>query len=273
MISLRQSLFIVGMILFTLYNSQTQSLDRDILYLKSGGILRGLIFEMFPDKEVKIQTPDSIISVYSMFDVEKIVMEGRTFVPTIQPKPKGKTLEAYIGLAFPSGGFAANSSIFGGYVKNGLGIGISGNLNLTTYLAWSSSVILTENPCDEKAVTRHYYNDTMALHLGNWTSVFVLTGFRMYDALTPDIEYFTSAQIGLMGGYSPEISSLYYDVSSVSATSICYGLGMGINAYNIGVAVRYLGGAPEYIYTSGERVLKRYTQQTSLFLLTVGISF
>lgn len=47
----------------------------DVLYLKNGSVIRGIIIEQIPNLSIKIQTMDGSIFVYKMEEVEKITKE------------------------------------------------------------------------------------------------------------------------------------------------------------------------------------------------------
>ena len=59
---------------FALASAQQQSMQ-DVVYLKNGSIIKGLVLEQVPDKSIKIQTRDGSILVYDMKEVEKIKKE------------------------------------------------------------------------------------------------------------------------------------------------------------------------------------------------------
>lgn len=48
---------------------------QEVVYLKNGSVIRGVILELVPEKSVKIQTSDGNIFVYEMSQVEKIAKE------------------------------------------------------------------------------------------------------------------------------------------------------------------------------------------------------
>ena len=48
---------------------------QDVVYLKNGGLIRGLVFEQIPGVSLKIQTNDGSVFVYKMEEVEKITKE------------------------------------------------------------------------------------------------------------------------------------------------------------------------------------------------------
>jgi TM2 domain-containing membrane protein YozV len=67
----------------------------DVLYLKNGTIIRGIIIEQVPDVSVKIQTADGRVALYAMSEVSKITRE-RVSTPARQRTPRLKKP----GLAF-----------------------------------------------------------------------------------------------------------------------------------------------------------------------------
>lgn len=47
----------------------------EVVYLKNGSIIRGIIIEQIPNSSLKIQTADGSIFAYPMNEVEKITKE------------------------------------------------------------------------------------------------------------------------------------------------------------------------------------------------------
>jgi len=52
-----------------------QSNYQDVVYLKNGSIIRGVIIEQIPNKSIKIKTADSSVIVYQMDEIEKSTKE------------------------------------------------------------------------------------------------------------------------------------------------------------------------------------------------------
>ena len=50
---------------------------QDVLYLKNGSVIRGVLIEQIPNVSVKIQTSDGSVFVYEMGDVEKMAKEQK----------------------------------------------------------------------------------------------------------------------------------------------------------------------------------------------------
>ncbi|MDQ3191109.1 MAG: hypothetical protein M3Q58_05910 [Bacteroidota bacterium] len=61
-------------LIFISANSFGQS-HQDVVYLKNGSILRGMIIEQVPNKSLKIQTADGNVFAYNMDEIEKISRE------------------------------------------------------------------------------------------------------------------------------------------------------------------------------------------------------
>lgn len=57
-----------------IFNLKAQS-NQEVVYLKNGSVIHGIILEQVPDKTIKIKTSDGSIFVYQMSDVDKISME------------------------------------------------------------------------------------------------------------------------------------------------------------------------------------------------------
>jgi hypothetical protein len=53
----------------------SQSNYQDVVYLKNGSIIRGIIIEQVPNKSIKIETADRNIFFYEMDEIEKLTKE------------------------------------------------------------------------------------------------------------------------------------------------------------------------------------------------------
>jgi hypothetical protein len=56
-----------------LYSKKTEYVD--VIYLKNGSIIRGMVMEQIPNESIKIQTADGSLFVYKMDEVLKITKE------------------------------------------------------------------------------------------------------------------------------------------------------------------------------------------------------
>ena len=104
----------LALLFFTIITtvSYGQSNYQDVVYLKNGSIIRGVIIEQIPNKSIKIETADKSVFVFQMDEIEKITKE-------IPPKTKRinnniDRRKGYIGLSvgpsIPIGEFASRYS-------------------------------------------------------------------------------------------------------------------------------------------------------------------
>jgi opacity protein-like surface antigen len=69
-ITLLISLLLISVVIYAQRNNLV-----DVVYLKNGSILRGIIIEQVPNESIKLQTADGNIFVYQTNDIEKITKE------------------------------------------------------------------------------------------------------------------------------------------------------------------------------------------------------
>lgn len=106
-----QSLFAVVIFLFCFQSMlQAQEQMQDVVYLKNGSIIRGIIIEQVPNKSLKIKTKDGSVFVYNMDDIERITKE----------EPVGPAAASGSGLT--SGGVMVRGAV-GTDINLGLGVG------------------------------------------------------------------------------------------------------------------------------------------------------
>ena len=70
-ITLLISLLLISVVIYAQRNNLV-----DVVYLKNGSILRGIIIEQVPNESIKLQTADGNIFVYQTSEIEKITKEG-----------------------------------------------------------------------------------------------------------------------------------------------------------------------------------------------------
>lgn len=84
--------------------SFSQNNYQDVVYLKNGSIIRGIIIEQVPNKSIKIETSDRSVFVYQMDEIEKIAKE-ENIVNKQNSKKKG-FIGLELGANIPIGKFA-----------------------------------------------------------------------------------------------------------------------------------------------------------------------
>lgn len=61
--------------IFGISNVFAQQRMRDVVYLKNGSVIRGIIIEQVPNVSIKIQTSDGSVFAYKMDEIEKLAKE------------------------------------------------------------------------------------------------------------------------------------------------------------------------------------------------------
>jgi len=56
-----------------------QQTYQDVVYLKNGSIIRGVIIEQIPNKSIKIETADKSVFVYQIEEIEKMTKEAKPY--------------------------------------------------------------------------------------------------------------------------------------------------------------------------------------------------
>jgi hypothetical protein len=79
-----------------------QVATQDVVYLNNGGIMRGTIIELIPEKSVKLQTVDGNVHVFLMSEVEKITKEAASS-SIVAPEPRNKIESWYLYFALGYG--------------------------------------------------------------------------------------------------------------------------------------------------------------------------
>jgi len=101
---------------------------QDVVYLKNGSIIRGIIVEQIPQESIKIQTADGSIFVYAMDEITRIVKEKRISTSPVQPLRSRKEpgVACLISVFLPGGGQFYNGEITKGAIM--LGAATAGSL-------------------------------------------------------------------------------------------------------------------------------------------------
>ncbi len=77
---IKKSLFLVLFFLTSFLCGFAQEM-RDVVYLKDGSVVKGIIVEQVPNKSIKLQTADGSLFVYQIDTVEKMTKELREASP------------------------------------------------------------------------------------------------------------------------------------------------------------------------------------------------
>lgn len=264
-----------------------QITGRDIVYLKNGSIVKGIIVEQVPNKSLKIQTADGSLFVYEFIDIERIEKEG-TVTPT-QPPQVQQTTGSFLsktlftlqgGVAIPLGEFASTTGNAGGAASTGFSFGGELKVPIGRSAFWLLSGTFSFNSMDESAIRSSLgLPSSVSVDAGNWISITPLTGVGVIIPVSETLGLQLSGRLGLLIGTSPELNlsdgSTSISQSSASATAFAYGFAAGIlTASNFSIVAQFQSGKPKYTATAsggGSSSSGDFEQSMSLVQVAVGI--
>jgi hypothetical protein len=134
-------------LLFTTHVFSQTNFNTEVVYLKNGGVIRGIIIEQIPNEKLKIQTKDGNVFVFLYSEIEKITKEVDPSLSESykKSKPNPTTIDGYKS----SGYFNATEIVFGfgvGDVKPVKGNGYSNYQNENSTIGFRTSHGYQFNP-------------------------------------------------------------------------------------------------------------------------------
>ena len=128
----------LGLMLAMLFPSidalaQNRAQLQDVVYLKNGSIIRGLIMEQIPNKSLKIEMSDGSLLVFQMDEVEKITKEPERSKSTSADGDQSVRIGSYAGYLIA--GITAITTDYGGtlasiHIVNGNHVSASTTIGL-----------------------------------------------------------------------------------------------------------------------------------------------
>ena len=70
-------IFVSSLMAFALVSQVCAQQMEDVVHLKNGGIVRGMIVEQIPNESLKVQTQDGSLFVYTMDEIARMAKEPR----------------------------------------------------------------------------------------------------------------------------------------------------------------------------------------------------
>ena len=83
---MKKTLALLVFAIISIGSISAQSMQ-DVVYLKNGSIIRGMVIEIVSDGNVKVQTADGCVFAYPMTDVQKIQKEQSQALPRYNKYP------------------------------------------------------------------------------------------------------------------------------------------------------------------------------------------
>ena len=129
--SIFQRLFTI-LVLLVLHSSAHAQATVDVVYLKNGSVIRGMIIEQVPNESLKIQTRDGSVFVYAISEVEKITKEEDRATPEARGVQRSAQPSEYVRSGFvntTSLGIGLGVGNYSGTVQSTLGTSNLGGKN------------------------------------------------------------------------------------------------------------------------------------------------
>jgi hypothetical protein len=263
-------------IVILLYTAQifAQTATRDVVYLKNGSVIHGIIIETVPDSTIKIQTADGNIFVINFSEIEKY---GKESVPEIKPvnappisaADSPSSFSIFGGAAFSMGDFASTdiNNTNSCFAKTGFAAGVQfvtgGQVGfLISALYASNSFDPSQALTEINAWTAGSQGARSAsISSGHWQSILALVGLKIGTASTSGINFFVAPLIGVDFGKLPDISLTIADnnysypgynisgsaaMQSSSATALAYGGMAEIDFGHITLGARFITCKPKF---------------------------
>jgi hypothetical protein len=207
---------ILALNLFLISNVFCQNNLQDVVYLKNGSIIRGIIVEQIPNKSLKIQTNDRNLFFFNLEEIEKITKENNEFENSRQLKTS----------QFKKKGFIAIVEF-----NFGLGVGkiqraeYSGNIgnNETNYLGGKVSLGYQINEHIIAGCGLGYELDTY----GNRTPIFLDMRFPIIKGqFSPSFNLATGTLIGEKDNFFINPS---FGIKVFISKNVAYNFNLGMN--------------------------------------------
>lgn len=248
-----KQIFLLPLIVFTVFVctavTHTQQME-DVIYLKNGSIIHGIIIEQIPNVSVKIKTKEGNVFAYKYEEIEKFTKEeikGSLYTDNDYKKIGEYGFKAKKYFIGPKAGYGDWGTVTYGFsldyaVSNYFGIGID-----AAYTTWEDNAYsfpYYDTATGYTTYTMKYSYDLIGL-LAN-TSYHFNPGEKFDPYVKAGIGYFL---INSSTKWSPRKppSSYYYSYPSAEASGIGYGGQAGFNYFfSKAFSLSLSGGWPFY---------------------------
>lgn len=219
----------------------------DVLYLKNGSIIRGIIIEQTPNVSIKIKTKDGSIFAYRYDEIEKFAKEEikGSLYGEVEKKIGSHGFTSKHFYISPKAGYGNWGSVTYGFsmdyaISNYFGIGLD-----VAYTSWDDAMGMY--PIADTSGNYSYSSLTYEYGL-----VGVLAGFSYHFNPGEKFDPFVKAGVGYFlinstEKWNPRKPPVYYGGSSAEASGVGYGGQAGFNYFfTKGFSLSITGGFPFY---------------------------
>lgn len=151
-----KSFFSVIIIIFSVTLSFGQGDYNDIVYLKNGSIIRGVIIEQVPNESIKIKTIDGNVFVFQLSEIDKITKDYKKVINNVDSRKGYIAISG--GYSIPIGEFGSNligsvPEASKGFQLNLINFGYRFSRNLGVSAVFFGAL----NPVDDSYVEENWY--------------------------------------------------------------------------------------------------------------------
>lgn len=236
----------IGLLFICIGTIHSQQME-DVLYLKNGSVIRGMIIEQTPNVSVKIKTKDGSVFAYRYEEIEKFVKEeikGSLY----GDEYKKLGTDGFVAKKYyisPKAGYGDWGNVTYGLsfeyaVSNYFGIGIDG-----AYTAWDDAAY----SFSDYDTSSGYTNYTLKY---DYSLIGLLAGFSYHFNPGEKFDPFVKAGLGYFlinseSKWSPKKPTGFTYTPKAEASGIGYGGQAGFNYFfSKGLALSITGGFPFY---------------------------
>lgn len=191
---------------------------QDVVYLKNGGVIRGIIIEQIPNKSIKIETVGKNIFVYPMDEIEKTTREAYSGKEINQSNKKsfqsGYTGNIEVVAAVNDELNSVKIDVVNGYQFNpyfsmGLGIGAQSyedaNITLVPIFAnWKVNILSSKFSPYVSLEAGYLFNSTKDFRgTGTLANIVIGVNFKISDK--------TAINLGF--GFETQVLDFYHDMN------------------------------------------------------------
>lgn len=231
-----------------------QSHYQDVVYLKNGSIIRGVIIEQIINQSIKIETADRSVFVYQMEEIEKITKEafdGKANEFNSKPERRKGYIGLSVGASIPIDNFANKSD---GLAETGI------QLNLINF-----GYLFSKN----FGISAMWFGAANPLSVNGynpWSYGGIMAGVLLSFPLSPKVEYDFRPMIGYSTTTCPNIG---YGSEQVSSFAFNFGM---IFRIHVGKRISLLLNA-DYFTTQPKFKYYGFTQNINTVSLGFGILY
>lgn len=246
---------VFSIILLTIIPIQltAQDLERDVVYMKNGVIIRGMVIELLIEENaVRIIKPDRIVSIINLADVDSmiIMVDPRAVQLALKRKKRGYAAFS-LGPSIPLGSFAEKDEMLAktGLVVNFIDLGYLFSENIGVTFKWCRS-----------------NNPTRLNEVIFWTYTGLLIGPLISHKFSDNLQFDLKPMVGFATTMSPSIFA-----ASDKSRKLAYDLGIQLR-YHLNPRLSFLV-ASDYFHTNPSFSLLGFDQNIRTLSFSFGFCY